>query len=452
MEGTSVRKRKRTYTSFSFSLGGLTKKRGVDGLIFSAGENCDFSKDRLAAGLGLESVRSLTGGEILSEWADDEVASVCVYCENAELNTGECVCVLLKNGKLFFYERETATFTEVGNGYSEEACLVPAYQAGEPTVIGVLGASGVRVAYPTGETAVLYERPVSATGAFFHGRIFFVDGFSVRYGAPFLFDDFEENADDAGTIELGSEGGEIVALVSCGEKLFAVRQYGLVEISALGAAREFALKKIAYGGGEVKRGGVCAVGESLIFLATDGVYRFSNGGFSKILSGKIADLDETGKLVASAVDGKYRLDYLNTDGEKRSLVVNGEDGSYYFSFPIYGGRGGGFTAGVLDRVFVKATEGGALPTGEKHVARVGGLEFGALGEKVVRKLRCFGRGELALTIRSERGEKRAELVLEPYAAAEFALKGREFEIEFVLKSGAAVERLEVEFDLIGGEK
>ncbi len=452
MSGVSVRKRKKIYRSFAFSIEGLTAEKTPRDLVFSDGKNCDFSKGRLVSGLGVGAIKSVSGQAILSEFLDEDVASVCVYFENEELKTGASVCVLLKNGRLLFYNSERATFTQVGYGFASDSLLFPVYQKGDLTGIAVIGLNGVRVVYPNGGTVITYQNSVSSIGAFFHGRIFFADGFSVRYGAPFVFNDYEVNADDAGRIELGSEGGEILSIVGVGEKLFTVRQREIVEISAAGAARDFAMKKIAYGGEEIRKGGVCAVGDTLLFLALDGVYRFSQGNFEKIVSGKIADLDERKKVVASAAGGKYRLDYTSTSGEEKTLVVDGEDGSYYFSFGLCGVQNGAFAAGVKSLQFVMATDKGELPTGEECFARVLKVDFGESGEKVARRISCFGRGRVELTVRSNRGEKKASLALTPTAAMEFALKGREFDIEFSLKSGASIERIEVEYDLIGGGK
>lgn len=452
MSGVSVRKRKKTYRSFGLSIAGLTAKKDLGELVFSEGINCDFSKGNISVGLGAEQLKNVRGVELVAEFSDDEPASVCVYFEHEELETGASVCALLKDGRLLFYNASGRTFSVAGEEFPKNSLLLPVYQKGVPAAIAVIGERGVRVAYPSGEITVMYEKAVSSVAAFYHGRIFFTDGFTVRYGAPFVFDDYEEDADGAGAIELGSEGGELVALVSVGEKLFVVRQHGLAEISAVGAAREFAVKRIAYGGGEIKKGGVCAVRERLIFLASDGVYRYLQGEFTKLVSGKLEDLDEEKAIAASAAGDKYRLAYTDKNAKKKALVVDGEDGSCYLSFVLYGLQNGSFTAGIRSCRFFKAADKVELPSDEECYARVFKVDFGESGEKVVRKISCIGRGKVALTISSNRGEKKGELVLTPKDSMQFALKGREFDIEISLQNGAVIERIEVEYDLIGGVK
>ena len=79
-------------------------------------------------------------------------------------------------------------------------------------------------------------------------------------------------------------------------------------------------------------------------------------------------------------------------------------------------------------------------------------DFGESGEKVLRRLSFVGGGNVEVAVRSIRGEKRAILSLKPSAVFEFALKGKEFEMEFHLGKGAFVESLEAEYDLLGGEE
>ena len=452
MKEISVRKKKKIYRTFSFVSTGLTSEKEENSLVFSEGKNCDFSKGKLSTGLGVKGLKNKNGEAVLAEFDGESLASVCLFFENGEWQTGACAAILMKNGRLLFYDAEEEDFVQRKYGVANDSLLLPVYKKRTPAAVAILGKDGVSVVYPDGQEGIIYTSPVSPIGAFFHGRIFFVERFSLCYGAPFEFDDYEQTADDAGKIELGAEGGEILAIVRLGEKLFVVRQHALAEISASGAAREFVVKTIPFGASEIQRGSVCAVGEAIVFLAVDGVYRFLNGNFERLVSGRIAERDELKGLVASYSGNTYRLGYTTLGGEEKVLAVNVEDGSYYPSFVIHGVSSGGMAVGVKDLRLVLSADRGGMPLNEECFVRATNVDFGERGEKVVRRIDCVGQGEIELTVRGERGEKSAVLALHEKNAMKFALKGREFCIEIRCKEGASVESLEVEYDLIGGGK
>ncbi len=452
MKEVSVVRKKKNYRSFAFVSAGLVREKAAEGLVFSSGVNLDFSGGKMVSGLGVKGFVDCKGQTVVSDFSCESMASLCVYFENGDEQTGANACALLKNGRLLFYSPERRVFIQKAYGFSAENILLPVHQKGSPALIAMIGEDGVRVVRSNGETTTVYLDPVPCCGAFFHGRIFFAEGFAIRCSAPFDFDGCEESADEACRIELGAEDGEILAIIACGERLFVVRQHAVLEVLASGAARDFVVKKVAYGGGEIQKGGVCAVGESLVFLALDGVYRYLNGNFVRLVSGNLKSLVGDEKIVASAAGNRYRLGYTNGSGEKTALVVNIEDGNYYFSFGLSGVQGGGMTVGGRDYAILLATDRGELPAGEECVAYARKVDFGESGEKVVRKLTCYGHGEVEIAVRSSRGEKRASFSLEGTENVEFALKGREFELEVRLQSGAMIESFEVEYDLVGGGK
>lgn len=452
MREGNVRKRRKRYSAFELKNEGLTALKGTEGLVFSEGKNCDFSKGRMARGLGVSELKSEDGSEMLPSFSIDNLVAACPYYEWKEEKKGWNVGALLKNGSIRTYDEEEKEFVRMTTGLATDSFILPVHQKGMPTMLAVLGGNGVHVVSSTWDKVTVYGNAVAPLGAFFHGRIFFVDGVSIRYTAPFQFEVYEESADEGGRVELGAEGGAIVALVAVGEKLFAVRERAILEISAFGAAREFSVKTIAYGGGDIQKGSVCGVGESLVFLSSDGVYRFLDGKFVKLLSGLPSRFLESEKVVASTAENKYRLAYTLQGGEEKVLVVDVEEGSAYFSFGLCGVHGGGQTVGMHGETLYRVGFGGELPQGEECYALSKNLDFGESGEKVLRRLSFVGGGNVEVAVRSIRGEKRAILSLKPSAVFEFALKGKEFEMEFHLGKGAFVESLEAEYDLLGGEE
>ena len=97
---------------------------------------------------------------------------------------------------------------------------------------------------------------------------------------------------------------------------------------------------------------------------------------------------------------------------------------------------------LLNGAVYQLCTAGVLPGGEKSYAVARNLDFGFGGEKVLRKLRLFGFGEVTVTVRSERGKR----------TLAFSLKCRKAELEFSFARHAVVEKIELEYDLIGGEK
>ena len=108
-------------------------------------------------------------------------------------------------------------------------------------------------------------------------------------------------------------------------------------------------------------------------------------------------------------------------------------------------------SGDPTKLAVSVTEAGELPSGEEAFVFAGGLEFEKSGEKVIRKIRFLGRGSVEVRVASDRGEKVFSLNLDENAARELALKGKSFDLTLSFSTGACVEKIEFEYDVLGGK-
>ena len=169
-----------------------------------------------------------------------------------------------------------------------------------------------------------------------------------------------------------------------------------------------------------------------------------------LLSDRIEEVDFTNPIFAGAVESGYRLAFSDKNGVNKVRIFDLKSGDFYESFPLQAACGVGMTYGVLNGKIVKLSRNGAIPDGESRLAVSYPTGFGNTKEKTLRKVVVYGQGKVAVTVRSERGFKVFHLDLIKGGEAEFALKGKVFEVELLLGENTALEEIEVEFDEVEG--
>lgn len=151
-------------------------------------------------------------------------------------------------------------------------------------------------------------------------RIFTAKGCRVRYGAPLDPSDWARSAQNAGYLDLPSEGGDVLAVESFREKLYLFRRRGITCLRALGDTLNFKAVTVPFACGELIDGSVRCCGEKMIFLTESGLYSFNgetcvrHDGCGETL------IDRSAPLSSAAFDGRYYC----------TARVNGEKTVYCF--------------------------------------------------------------------------------------------------------------------------
>lgn len=142
------------------------------------------------------------------------------------------------------------------------------------------------------------------TGVMHCGRLFardYNDPLKIWWTASGALDE-TEGIYGGGYTVLTSEGGDVVRLVSFGEKLIAVRQYGITVIRAYGEPQHYKVEPTAeYLVSDGIVGETCAVCAGKLFFATkSGIYAFDGGEITKVENPEQSRLSAPVRAVACA--------------------------------------------------------------------------------------------------------------------------------------------------------
>ena len=360
----------------------------------------------------------------------------------------ENVCFALSNDFILKRKGEhDSSFQDVGGFPYGNFGFAFACLDGENAALVVSGEQGAYLVFPSGAVERLSGKRALPYAVTFHDRLFFaVAGGKIAYGDAGQLNGWTSSADGAGEIELAQEGGETVGLAVLKERLYVFRQRGIACMDARGAGRDFTVEYLPYGGGRIVGDSVCPCGRYVLFLATDGVYRFDGNRAERICEFPANDVDEFVAVGAGADGGYYYLSYGSAGGKRKTLAVNAEEKTAYTLFAVdgltsfadrcYGVAGGELI--ILQRF-------GALPFGARRFSLTESA-FGSLKEKTAVGVRLNGKGVAAVRLCSERGAQEREISMEKgVGEGKFSLKGKRFSVEFLLQDNAQIDGAEICF-------
>lgn len=89
--------------------------------------------------------------------------------------------------------------------------------------------------------------------------------------------------DEAGFIELIDERGTLNKVVSFNDYIYIFRDYGISRLSAFGNQTQFSASNLYVSSGKIYPKSVCVCGDKIIFLSSDGLYKFDGVDTVKIL-------------------------------------------------------------------------------------------------------------------------------------------------------------------------
>lgn len=403
---------------------------------------CDLRGGVLRAGLGVEARKLPSGaGEF------ERVGVREILCIDDCFARGEqCWLVRYDGGAMELYTPEGVL--EIEGDFSARAAAILPLEAGVSVPIVRSGQRLFRV----GVSGKLVELDAVCDGPFcyFRDRLFYgKDGEVIGYSAPAEPFSFAHTADDGGEIALIDEGGEIVALAGHGDAVYALRSHSIRRLVAVGAARDFRVESVAYGGGAIEGGSVAAAGDGLWFAATDGVYRADGRKCERIAEGVLPRGAESVVGVVGA-EG-YFLSY-RVDGQDECALV-AENGAFYRMRGVRAlGRVGEDMLGVCGESIVAFCVGGE-PADEAEFVFNASLPLGNHAEKTVTGVTICGDGGVEVEISSERKcEKRCVQTVRGAGRVKLAVKGREFSCKMRLSGSACVRSMCVEYQEWKGVK
>ena len=432
------------YDTFSVEENG--KGGGKSGaLVGTESENCDLTDGVIRAGFGITPYLFDDGTELSGASSLPEADAYFTLADKQEDGTyAEKLGFITLTGTVFLYDETTGTMKSK-YAFGTRMKAVAAIDGEERTGVVFAGEAGVYFYTETDGMVECGPTKAVAAACVCKDRVFCAEEpFAIRYSAPLQPTDFSESIEDGGRIVLPSVSGKIVALVTFQGAVYVFYEYGISKLETAGGAREFKLEKLGYGGGKIfgDSVGVCSVGgEKAFFLASDGAYVFDGENAERICENlKIQPVCEGQVCGHAEFDGKYFLRFVDTDGEKRGLVVDAATKTGYRAFAPKGlsacrGKGICFADSKLRRL----EKDGSFPSGTTYAFSAAKTDFGIAGKKTLESVRFFGEGQIVVMVGTGRREKTVKVKFENgEAKMRVWLRGEYFSLQIVLKKGASV--------------
>lgn len=450
-DGLVVKVQKRRVAYDGFAVG--NKKDGV----LSADEcrNCDCRGGVLRGGVGLDTFVSDKGNEIklAAALAQPKRFFKTAVQDNYGVWTGVIGYVTEEN-VVYVYD-EGASAWEKQGAFSLPVFPVTAIDSDCVPQTLFVGENGVFLWRDgKGMLATEITEPVVAA-CFFRGRLFVaIAPFTVRYSAPYAPTDFADSLDDGGSIVFYSDKGNIVAFAPLKNALCIFYERGIAVIEYAASGSGFVRKDVAYGGGRIfgRSVGVCAVGgEKAVFLADDGLYVFDGNRVKRTCENiGIFPKRDTRVCDYAQIDGRYVLTYTDERDGLKTVVLDVESGEGCFAFVPTGlGGGDGVALCAYGNKVRRLCLGGDLPDGEERIFTAHGVEFGNVGVKTLKTLAFTGDGEFTMTVKNGKKEKNFAVVLKNgRACVRVDMRGRAFDLAFVLQKGAAVRSVAADVEIL----
>ena len=131
------------------------------------------------------------------------------------------------------------------------------------------------------------DAPKISSMALHYERLFTtVDG---EKNAVWFSDDLDPtnwsvSLEEAGFIELIDERGALEKVISFCDYIYIFREYGISRLTAFGDQSQFSISNLFVSSGKIWTNSVCVCGDKILFLASDGLYKFDGVNTTKILS------------------------------------------------------------------------------------------------------------------------------------------------------------------------
>lgn len=118
---------------------------------------------------------------------------------------------------------------------------------------------------------------------------------------------WEIGVDGGGFIELLDERGFLNKVVSFGNYVYIFRDHGISRVTAYGDQTEFSVVNMFVTGGRIFPSSITVCGNCIMFLASDGLYRFDGYECTRVLSDISPRIKPDDDCACAYFDGKYYL-------------------------------------------------------------------------------------------------------------------------------------------------
>ena len=201
------------------------------------------------------------------------------------------VIVYCLDKKLYECSVSGGTFTEIPNITLAEPPEAECYNFNGTDVIIFSKSGGGIYIYDGTTTTAVNDAPIITSMCFHNERLFVTTGGADN--ALWFSDDFDPtnwnvSLTEAGFIDLNDFRGDMKRVVSFGDYLYVFRTFGITRITAYSDQRLFSAANVFQSSGKIYEKSITVCGNCILFMASDGLYRFDGVSATKI-SGKLSD-------------------------------------------------------------------------------------------------------------------------------------------------------------------
>lgn len=286
---------------------------------------------------------------------------------------------------------------------------------------------------------------VQAAACFCKDRLFVATSeYELSYSDPTDVEKIVEGRFDGGKLYKTPFGEKIVALQNTDDCVYIFYERSVERLDVTGSPDEFTFSKVAYTGGKIFPSSVIRVGEWLVFLAADGVYRLQGSKAERFCEGLgLRPSPARVEVGCGRFLGHALLRFAGKDGLAYSVAVDPERGTGYYLDYLNGLTDCGHRSlcavgGKVQRI----DPSGTLPSGFSYYFRSERLDFGERERKTLKKLTFEGEGSFTLRVRGDGRERTYALKMqEGIATCLPLLRGEGFAFTFELEKGCVLRKM-----------
>ncbi|MBR2023999.1 MAG: hypothetical protein IJ996_05760 [Clostridia bacterium] len=430
-----------------FALSGNAK----DALVATQSKNCDLTGGVLRTGIRLKNYVNVNGFTVSLPNGATEAEELFYLHIRESGKMMRYLAVFLTDGEIYYYDPVLndglGAWIADRNFGTKMRSIVAQEETGTLRTY-LCGATGIFY-YATTliNTSISKATPV---GCFHYGRVFAHEGNNkILYSIPYNFASYKDSYEQGGCVYVPTGSGTICDLVPFQEKIYVFCERGIFAFDAVGSAKDFVLKPIAYTGGLIFGDSARVVTGGIYFLTEQGVCFFDGQTVRSVGQNiNVAPKADGQRCASSVYDGKYQVRFLDTSGTPTSVVIDCQTGEGYFSFvpnalSCLDKQGLCVQNGKIKRL----QRGGESPEPSQFIART---DFGERKRKTLQSLCVNGTGLLRIRVFNGMTGKILSCMLTGMETKlDVLLRGNEFDIMLELGPDTCVHYLRAEYETLG---
>jgi len=387
--------------------------------------NFSFESGVLKDGFGIDSSQYLDRFPI----ENDQVQAVWQY-QKREPNSSNFLMVCTKKGDIYYRDLDSMapfkvldliTLTSTPNAVTyrldeQDVCIITTATDGMWVWDGIRDIRKIE-GVPNISSMTIHAERLFVTTPDQPDSIYFSDDMDPT--------NFSLDLSEGGYIEMLDERGMPLTTVSYQNYVYIFREYGISRLVAYGNQYEFSISNLFVSSGKIYPKTVCLCGDTVMFLASDGIYAFDGVSAQRVLGNLGSILQPSYDAVANYFEGKYylsmRLDFMDEPygvecgGYKNNalVVLDITDGSYSITRGIDITSLVGFSS--LNQIVAITSSGEvgcvkkcgrAFGVSLKKVWQMGTTDFNdPSSNKRVRQIDIFTKGDIVLKCTADKSQK-----------------------------------------------